>query len=95
MTFNQIVRIFEIKVRMQTKLTLSIDKRTIEKAKDFARSTQRSLSEIVESYLENITSPGDEELDRELDEIVGVMKLPVGFDEKSAIREILHERHMK
>ena len=80
---------------MQTKLTLSIDKRTIEKAKQFAKSTQRSLSEIVESYLETITGPDEENLDSELDEIVGVIKLPADFDEKKAIREILHERHMK
>ncbi len=80
---------------MQTKLTLSIDKRTIEKAKQFAKSTQRSLSEIVESYLEAITRPDDENFDSELDEIVGVIKLPEDFDEKKAIREILHKRHMK
>ena len=80
---------------MQTKLTLSIDKKTIEKAKRFAKSTQRSLSEMVESYLEHITSPLDETIDKELDEIVGVIELPEGFNEKEAIREILHKKHMK
>ena len=80
---------------MQTKLTLSIDKRTIEKAKQFAKSTQRSLSEMVESYLENITSPPDEIWDKELGEIVGVIELPDGFSEKEEIRKILHEKHMR
>lgn len=80
---------------MQTKLTLSIDKKTIEKAKEFAKSTQRSLSEMVESYLESITNPPDENLDRELEEIVGVIELPDGFSEKEEIRKILHEKHMK
>ena len=80
---------------MQTKLTLSIDKKTIEKAKEFAKSTQRSLSEMVESYLESITNPPDESLDRELEEIVGVIELPDGFSEKEEIRKILHEKHMK
>lgn len=75
-------------------MTLSVDKRTIEKAKRFAKSTQRSLSEIVESYLENITSPPDEILDNELSEIVGVIKLPDGFSEKDEIRKLLHEKHM-
>ncbi len=70
-------------------------KGTIEKVKIFAKSSQRSLSEIVESYLENITNPSDEDLDKELDEIVGAINLPDGFDEKQVIREILHERHMK
>ena len=80
---------------MQTKLTLSIDKKTIEKAKEFAKSTQRSLSEMVESYLENITNPPDENLDKELEEIVGVIELPDGFSEKEEIRKILYKKHMK
>ncbi len=80
---------------MQTKLTLSIDKVTIEKAKIYAKATQRSLSEIVESYLDKITSPEKEDADSEFEEIVGVIKLPKDFDEKSAIREILHDRHTK
>ncbi len=80
---------------MQTKLTLSIDKVTIEKAKAYAKATQRSLSEIVESYLDKITSPAKEDTDDELEEIVGVITVPKDFDEKSAIREILHDRQMK
>ncbi|MBK8503775.1 MAG: hypothetical protein IPL46_17125 [Saprospiraceae bacterium] len=71
---------------MQAKLTLSIDKKVIEKAKLFAKSTQRSLSEMVESYLEDITSPSDEILDLELSEIVGVIQLTKGFNEKEEIR---------
>ena len=95
LTSFQIIRTFDIKVRMQAKLTLSIDKKVIEKAKLFAKSTQRSLSEMVESYLEDITRPSDEILDQELSEIVGVIELPKGFSEKEEIRNVLHEKHMK
>ena len=49
---------------------------------------------MVESYLEYITSPPDEDMDKELDEIVGVIDLPDGFSEKKEIRKILHEKHM-
>ncbi len=40
---------------MTTKLTLSVDKNTIEKAKRYAREHNRSLSEIVTHYLEALT----------------------------------------
>jgi len=40
---------------MTTKLTLSVEKDTIEKAKRFAERQNKSLSRIVESYLEYLT----------------------------------------
>jgi len=40
---------------MTTKLTLTLQKSTIEKAKSYAKQTGRSLSELVEKYLETIT----------------------------------------
>ncbi len=39
---------------MTTKLTLSMDKSVIEKAKRYAKGTQRSLSEMVQKYFENL-----------------------------------------
>lgn len=40
---------------MNTKLTLSIDERTIGKAKLFARKRNKSLSSLVENYLRAVT----------------------------------------
>ena len=40
---------------MNTKLTLTMDDKVILKAKRFARSENRSLSDIVENYLKMIT----------------------------------------
>jgi hypothetical protein len=40
---------------MNTKLTLSIDKKTVERAKKFARERNRSLSNLVENYLKAVT----------------------------------------
>lgn len=41
---------------MDTKLTLKLDKNVIEKAKIYAAEQERSLSKIIESYLQVITS---------------------------------------
>jgi len=61
---------------MNVKLTLSIDKTTIGKAKKFAREHERSLSSMVESYLEAITvsepeTSGTTPLVTELSGIIG------------------------
>jgi len=40
---------------MTTKLTLSLNKQTIEKAKDYAKSQNISLSSLVENYLNSLT----------------------------------------
>ncbi|MDP3443937.1 MAG: DUF6364 family protein [Ignavibacteria bacterium] len=41
---------------MATKLTLTIDKEIIKKAKNFAQEKNKSVSRIVEEYLNNISS---------------------------------------
>ena len=40
---------------MPTKLTLSIDETVVEKAKAYAREKQKSLSKVIEQYLEFVT----------------------------------------
>lgn len=40
---------------MDTKLTLKLDKVVIERAKEYATSHNRSLSRIIESYLQSLT----------------------------------------
>ena len=39
---------------MQTKLTLTIEQTVIERAKQYARSKNRSVSKLVEEYLSNV-----------------------------------------
>lgn len=46
---------------MQTKLTLSIEAGTIERAKRYARGHRKSVSQIVEDYFRSLTA---EEVDR-------------------------------
>jgi len=49
---------------MDTKLTLKLSKFVIEKAKKYAASHNRSLSRIIESYLQSITEQEDTEKDK-------------------------------
>lgn len=41
---------------MDTKLTLKLNKQIIEKAKEYASKKEMSLSRIVESYFQSLTS---------------------------------------
>ncbi len=44
---------------MLTKLTLTIDESVIEQAKEYAQGKNRSVSRIVEEYLENLATNRD------------------------------------
>lgn len=80
---------------MTTKLTLTVDKSIIERAKSYAKNTGRSLSEIIENYLENITNDMEtDELSPKLQNIVGAVKLPKDFDEKTEMRNALEKKHL-
>ena len=79
---------------MATKLTLSIDENIIKKAKVFAKKSNRSLSDIIASYLNKITDTVNDESDAELEKIRGIISLPEGFAEKKELRKILAEKHL-
>lgn len=80
---------------MSTKLTLTIDKTIIERAKKYAKNTDRSLSELIENYLEEITNEeNSSNISNKLSKIVGKVKLPKDFNEKEAIKKYLEEKHL-
>ena len=72
---------------MTTKLTLTVDDSVIKKAKSYAKNTGRSLSELIENYLETLTeeSKDKEQLSTRLKKIAGVVTLPPDFDEDAAL----------
>ncbi len=87
---------------MTTKLTLSINKRVIDKAKKYAKKQGKSLSLVVEGYLKAITQDeavkDPEELtgiSPEVQELVGMIKAPKDFDYKKVLEEALWEKYMK
>ncbi len=78
---------------MSSKLTLSLKKSVIEKAKRYAKGNNQSLSQLIESYLEKITSQEPELGDSELDSIRGIISLPEDFDLKKESRELRIKKH--
>ena len=81
---------------MTTKLTLTVEKNVIEKAKIYARNTGRSLSELIESYLESIIQENKPKgkMSPKLKSLVGSVKLPKNFDEKKELDEYYRKKHL-
>lgn len=81
---------------MTTKLTLTMEESVIVKAKSFAKNTGRSLSELVENYLDTLTSEktDNQHISPKLKKIIGVVKLPEGFDEEKELQNYFEEKHL-
>jgi hypothetical protein len=80
---------------MSTKLTLTVEKSIIERAKVYAKNTGRSLSELIENYLTILTQEKDEaQLSPKLKKIVGSVKLPSNFDDDKELRTYFEEKHL-
>jgi Family of unknown function (DUF6364) len=86
---------------MHTKLTLTLDQEIIFLAKDYAKNTGRSLSEMLENYFKKLVSNSnnatncEDEFESKLKKNTGVVTLPADFDEKKAIQEYLEEKQLK
>jgi hypothetical protein len=92
-----ITRIFEKNTRvMITKLTLTIEKDIIVRAKQYAKQTGRSLSDLVESYLEQVTRNDSQTstISPKLKKIVGAVKLPKHFDENKSLQNYYEKKHV-
>ncbi|NCB68274.1 MAG: hypothetical protein EOM47_05435 [Bacteroidia bacterium] len=83
---------------MNTKLTLTIEQTTIEKAKIYAKSKGRSLSDIIENYLKALTKEQKNDYP-EITDIVnslkGSFKAPESFDYKKELESSLTEKYLK
>lgn len=80
---------------MTTKLTLTVEKSIIERAKTYAKNTGRSLSELIENYLEMITDENaDQKISPKLKKIIGAVSLPKNFDEEKELRSYLEKKHL-
>jgi hypothetical protein len=80
---------------MTTKLTLSIDKKVIVKSKKYAATQNRSLSDLVESYLRSLTqNSGTSSLVTDkVKRLQGSIKAPSGFDYKKILQEEILRKH--
>ncbi len=90
---------------MEGKLTLSIDKKIIERAKIYAKKERRSISDIVENYLKLLTSDIRKNERSEVGEeharyspiakLKGAFQLGDDRDYKEILSEELWKKYMK
>ncbi len=87
---------------MNTKLTLTIDKEVIEKAKAYAKAQQRSLSNLIEEYLKGLTrkeesTEGDIPLTPLVKSLKGALKVedPESYKYKKILEEELSNKYLK
>lgn len=81
---------------MTTKLTLTVEESVIKRAKSYAKHTGRSLSELVENYLNTLTEErrDTQQISPKLKKMAGSVKLPNDFDEKSALNAYFKNKHL-
>jgi len=82
--------------QMTTKLTLSVDKRVVQRAKVFARTQKQSLSQIVTTYLDHISRQvgGTEDIDPEVMELSDRIRLKDLPDLKDSRYRYLKEKYI-
>lgn len=82
---------------MEIKLTLRLNDKVIQRAKNYARNNKISLSKMIEAYLNSITQQHSEEKNATITPLVeslsGVINLPEDIDYKKAYRAYLKEKH--
>lgn len=85
--------------RKNKKLTLYLDEDVIRHAKEHARRSGTSVSDMVEKYLSEKTGIAnqdemtDDSIPAEFVEFYGVVRVPEDFDEKKMLRDHRLDRH--
>jgi deoxyxylulose-5-phosphate synthase len=79
---------------MDTKLTLKINKRIIERAKKYAKQRETSLSKMVENYLQTLTNKEEknEAISPLVESLSGVIKFQ-DSDYKKDYTDFLSEKY--
>lgn len=82
---------------MNTKLTLTIEQEIIERAKEYAKSKNRSLSDIIENYLKILTQKDSKQqeitVNPTVESLRGSFKMPNDFDYKAELRERIEKKY--
>lgn len=83
---------------MSTKLTLTIEKDIIERAKEFAMRKNRSLSDIIENYLKILTEKEEKNETQKINPIVeslrGSFKMPKDMDYKKELKKRVEKKYL-
>ena len=83
---------------MDAKLTLTIEQSVINRAKRYAKTKERSLSDLVESYFKMLTketTSNDIELTPTVKALKGSFRAPKNFNYKEELTDILSDKYMK
>ena len=82
---------------METKLTLRLNDRVIERAKVYAKEQKISLSKMIESYLDSLTRKIEDDSKKSITPLVeslsGVIDLPADFNYKKEYGDYLTEKY--
>ena len=84
---------------METKITLKLNKNVIERARDYAESHNRSLSGIIEAYLQSLTLQDDTSKKEEIEispfvkSMSSGINIPVDLDYKEEYSNYLTQKY--
>jgi hypothetical protein len=80
---------------MDTKLTLKLDEDVIEKAKEYAKSKKTSLSDLIENYLQKLTTEkkGKKNITPLVKSLSGVIELPEDYNDKKDYTDYLTNKY--
>ena len=81
---------------MDSKLTLNVNKDLAKKAKIYARSRGRSLSDLVEDYFKFLTGERDksrDEISPKVKSLLGSFRVPPDFDYKKTLADQLSGKY--
>jgi len=83
---------------VNTKLTLKLNKKTIERAKKYAQKNKQSLSVMVEKYFNLISdkeSITEIEISPNVLELSGIIKLPEHINTKEVYRKYIEAKYSR
>lgn len=80
---------------MDTKLTLKLNEDIIQKAKEYAKAKKTSLSDLIENYLQKLTT--DKKNNKTITPLVkslsGVINLPKDYNDKKDYTDYLTNKY--
>ena len=83
-------------IKMETKLTLRLNKRVIDRAKNYANKHNVSLSKMIESYLDSVTKESvsdSAEITPLVRSLSGVIQLDKEYDFKKDYANFLSKKY--
>ncbi len=80
---------------MDTKLTLKLEQKIIEKAKDYAKNHNTSLSKLIENYLQSLTKKADEteKISPLVKSLSGIIDIPKNYNHKEEYSDFLLNKY--